>query len=232
MRIRKPSAAIMLLLFFSSALFGLDDIELSHSIEMANRARSGPPVVLHRSILFTYSQRSYTRYVGIAFDFEDYQSIHSFRRNEHDVFVFLLDPPENLTDLKYRIVVDGLWMPDPHNPNQVRDHKGNLLSRFTFEIPQKMVLQSPVIKPDRTVEFIMRYAEGARVFLTGDFTNWEPFMIEMEEVSPGLYAVARQFPPGSYDYCFVAGGAKVTDPLNPRFGADTYGYLASRFTVQ
>ena len=231
MREKRVIAAILLILA-GSALFGLDDIELRQRIHMANIARSGPPVLNHRSILFTYSRPSYARYVGIAFDFENYRTIHPFKRNEHDVFVFLFDPPEELGELTYRIVVDGLWMPDPQNPDQVRDHKGNILSRFIFEIPKRMVLESPVIRPNRSVEFNLRYTAGARIFLTGDFANWEPFMIEMEEISPGLYTVTRRFPPGNYEYCFIAGGSRITDPLNPIYGSDTHGYLASRFAVQ
>jgi hypothetical protein len=57
-------------------------------------------------------------------------------------------------------------------------------------------------------------------------------MIEMEEVSPGRYTTTRRFTPGEYEYCFIAGGSRMTDPLNPFFNTDSYGYLASTFTVQ
>lgn len=221
----------LFLLLGASALYGWDDIALDLRIEMANITRSAPPVLRQNTVLFTYQQPSYVRYVGIAFDFESYQTIHPYRRNDHDVFVYPFEVPEGSSELKYRIVVDGLWMPDPRNPDKTADHMGNQLSRFVFELPKKMILTSPIQKSDGTVEFYVRHTTGGRVFLTGNFTNWEPFMIEMDEVSPGLYTLSRRFIPGNYEYCYIAGGARMIDPLNPDFGTDVHGYLASRFTV-
>jgi len=223
---------VLILVLCASALPGLDDIELTQRIELANITRPGPPVLSHRAIVFSYSQPTYARYVGVAFDFENFQIIHPFARNSHGVFVLLFEPPEERGEITYRIVVDGLWMPDPRNPERARDHKGNFLSRYNYELPPKAVLESPVIKPDGSVEFNVRYSVGTRVFLAGDFTNWEPFMIEMKETSPGLYTVTRRFTPGDYEYCFIAAGARMTDPLNPLFGTDAFGYLASTFTVR
>ncbi len=228
----KRLLSAIVLIFSASLLIGQEEIELRDRIEMANIKTARAPVMRNRSILFTYEQEAYARYVGIAFEFEEYQRIHPFLRNQHDVFVLLFDPPEDSRELTYRIVVDGLWMPDPHNPNTVRDHKGNRLSQFTYKLPARRVIESPVISADGTVEFNVRYSAGKRVYLTGDFTNWEPFMIKMNETTPGLYTISRRFPPGDYSYCFIAGGARMTDPLNPFFYADSHGYLASRLTVR
>jgi hypothetical protein len=229
---QKRIVSVFILLLYVSVLYGWDDANIDLRIEMANVSRSAPPALRHRTVLFTYHQPSYVRYVGIAFDFENFQIIHPYRRNAQNVFVFPFEVPEGFDELKYRIVVDGLWMPDPLNPDHTFDHKGNLLSRFTFKLPEKTILASPVVKSDGTVEFNLRYSSGGRVFLTGDFTNWEPFMIEMDEISPGIYGLSRRFPPGSYEYCFIVGGARTIDPLNPLYGTDPHGYLASHFTVR
>jgi len=231
--VMRPKALMIVitLILSVSTLYGWDDVALDLRIEMANITRSAPPVLRQNTVLFTYYQPAYVRYVGIAFEFERYQTIHQFRRNDHDVFVYPFEVPEGFSELKYRIVVDGLWMPDPRNPDRTVDHMGNQLSRFTFDLPQKMVLASPIQRSDGTVEFYLRHSAGGRVFLTGNFTNWEPFMIEMEEVSPGLYTLSRRFMPGNYEYYFIAGGARMIDPLNSEFGTDAHGYLASRFTV-
>jgi len=222
----------MFLVLCAASLSGLDEIELGDRIEMANLSRSRPPVLRNRSILFTYEHPGYARYVGIAFEFEEYQQLHIFLKNQHDIFVLLYEPPEGSTSLTYRLVVDGLWMPDPKNPKVVRDHRGNLLSRVTYELPARPVLESPRILADGSVEFNVRHSPGGRVYLTGDFTNWEPFMIEMRETSPGLYTATRRFLPGDYAYCFIAGGARMTDPLNPFFHSDSQGFLASILTVR
>lgn len=229
---QKQIVSAFILFLCASVLYGWDDANIDLRIEMANISRSAPPALRHGTVLFSYHQPSYARYVGIAFDFENFQTIHPYKRNAQNVFVFPLEVPEGLSELTYRIVVDGLWMPDPRNPDHTVDNKGNLLSRFTFKLPEKTILASPVVKPDGTVEFNVRHSSGGRVFLTGDFTNWEPFMIEMDEISPGLYSLSRRFPPGNYEYYFIVAGARMVDPLNPKYGTDPHGYLASKFTVQ
>ncbi len=229
---QKQTVIVFILILCASVVYGWDDGSLDLRIDMATISRSAPPTLRHRTVLFTYQHPSHPRYVGIAFDFENFQKIHPYKRNAHNIFVFPFEVPEGMSELIYRIVVDGLWMPDPTNPDHTVDHKGNVLSRFAFKLPEKMILASPVVKEDRTVLFNLRYTKGTRVFVTGNFTNWEPFMVEMEEVSPGLYALSRPFAPGDYEYCFIAGGARMIDPLNPYIGTDPHGYLASRFTVR
>ena len=228
----KYSLTIALFLLCVGGLTAWDGLNTDLEIELATVAKAGPPRLLHRTLLFTYDQRDYARFVGIAFDFENYQRIHPFKRNERGIFIFPLEVPEGTSSLTYRLVVDGLWIPDPFNDNKIQDRRGNLLSYLNVTLPEKRLTSSPIIDSDRHVKFVVKHAASQRVFVSGDFTNWEPFMIEMTEVSPGLYSYERSFPPGDYQYYYIVSGAKVLDPLNPRFGTDSHGYLASRFTVR
>lgn len=171
------------------------------------------------------------RYVGAAFDFEDYQKVHVYRRNEHGIFLLPFGPPDTIDSIKYRLVVDGLWIADPTNPNTMTDERGNTLSLLTLALPPVRTLRSPTLARDGTIEFSIRHKPDSKVFLTGDFTNWEPFMIQMDERTEGIYTISINLAPGNYEYCFIVDGLRMLDPLNHSYGADSHGYLASRFIV-
>lgn len=227
----KITLAAVIFFLYVNGLTAWDNLSLDLSLELATVSEAGPPKLYYRTLLFTYEQSKYARYVGIVFEFEQYQTIHAFKRNQKGIFVLPFEVPARQSTLIYRLVVDGLWMPDPYNRNQVHDRRGNPLSRLDITLPVEQIHTSPMVDAGGHAKFTVRHTTGKRVFLSGNFTNWEPFMIEMIEVSPGLYVFERTFPPGSYEYYFIVGGAKLLDPLNSHFGTDSHGYLASRFTV-
>lgn len=220
-----------LLLFVSHPTTAWDQQNLDLSLRMATVDKAGPPELFFRTLLFTYDEYRYARYVGIAFDFEDYQKIHPFKRNEHGVYIYPYDIPGEPQAIQYRLVVDGLWMPDPNSGLLVFDKRGNKLSRFEFELPEQRVYTSPMISKTGVVKFYFRHTPGKRVFVSGDFNNWEPFMLEMRESEPGTYVYEESMIPGRYEYYYIVDGSRVIDPLNPDTGADSHGNLASRFAV-
>lgn len=219
-----------LLLLVSVTLPAWENLNLDLQLEIAAIQRAKAPTLNHRTVLFTFDRRRDARYVGIAFDFEDFQTIHPYRQNEHGVFVLPYDLPEGTTT--YRIVVDGLWMADPTNPARAYDQTGNALSKLELKLPSERLYSSPRLSRSGEVVFTLNHEPGKRIYLSGDFNNWEPFMFALTEESPGLYVYHQRFPPGEYEYCFIADGARLLDPLNPSFGTDSSGYLASRFAVR
>ena len=64
-------------------------------------------------MLLSYPADPRVRLVGARFEHESYQEFHPYFRNENGVFVLLLDVPEGLETLTYRICVDGVWTYDP-----------------------------------------------------------------------------------------------------------------------
>ncbi len=225
------SAGILLLVICSPA-FTWDQTDFDLTLKMGTVSRAESPELFYRTILFTYDDYKNARYVGVAFEHEDFQQIHPFKRNEQGVYILPYDTPEGITTLLYRLVVDGLWIPDPNNNHVTTDTMGNKLSRIDLTLPEKRIYTSPTIQPNGNVEFTFQYSAGKRVFLTGDFTNWEPFMIEMREKRPGLYVFEYNMIPGRYEYCFIANGMRILDPLNAYFGTNSHGYLASIFSVR
>ena len=70
------------------------------------------------------------RHVGIAFEHENFQSIHSFQRlyrsddsteTKKSILFYIMQIPEEMRELRYRLVINGLWSTDPLNPDEIFD---------------------------------------------------------------------------------------------------------------
>lgn len=178
------------------------------------------PYVKNNYVIFTAQNNA--RHVGIAFDFENFRTIHSFQlRKVHDAeygvkdsfYFYILELPKTVQTVEYRLVVDGLWTTDPLNKNVVYNEKSGLrLSRIdaTREIP-------PVTEQvkDNSVHFVYRGASGQQIRLAGSFTNWDSWIYELTEVAPGLYQFDLPLPPGKYEYAFYNGMKSIVDKTNP-----------------
>ena len=187
-------------------------------------------------IVFTADKNA--RYVGIAFDFENYTQIHSFElRNIYDedyevsdsYYFYVQKLPKDIQQFNYRMVIDGLWTTDPTNDSKNYDSStGVVLSHFDAS------RTIPVITKDDSqglVRFIYKGKSGEKIRLGGNFTNWDSWIYEMQEVSPGLYQIDLPLPPGTYDYAFYSGMNSMVDSSNPVRVYTADGKEASRIQV-
>ena len=214
---------------------GAADIN-SHQFIDHIRSISEPrrPEIFENGVLFTAS--SSHRRVGISFAHEGYARVHWFRplmiprdsadfivegrfNRRQDPFIdsgimFHMEPiPHNLRNMDYRLIIDGLWTTDPLNPLSVTGPSGIVESRVNM--PQRPSSFQDPVQPG-TFRFTFRAAPGERITVGGSFNNWDPFMYELMEISPGLYTLTLPLPPGSFQYLFFHRGEQITDPANPR----------------
>ena len=192
----------------------------------------GMPQVYQNGVVFT-APSSFSR-VGISFAHENYSRVHWFRnllipRDAADLHVDgrlqrHIDPyidsgimfhlemiPENVQNLDYRLVIDGLWTVDPLNPLIISGPSGVSASRFPLP-PQA---QREASLPSGLYRFNFNAQPGEIITVGGDFNNWDPFMYQLTEISPGIYSITLPFPPGRIQYVFYYRGTPVPDPLNP-----------------
>jgi hypothetical protein len=198
--------------------------------------RAGPPRFLHRQVLFSFQPASPerpARLVGASFAHERYAVFHPYLRNANGVFLLLLDVPEGVQTLSYRIAVDGLWTHDPANPQSFADPAGLIFSTFSLEGLPPRSLVSPEILPGGEVTFRFRGQPGRFVALMGEFNRWDPFWEPMPEDprQPGLYQLTLRLPPGPHYYLFSVDGQRVPDPLNVELAQDPEGFRVSTFRV-
>ena len=179
------------------------------------------PVITEDYIIFTCDPNH--RYVGIAFDFENYNIVHPFKLLTHTDengevtrkhLFHCYKRQHKTTSIKYRLVIDGLWTTDPLNPLTEYDKNTNLYFS-KVEDPNSIKLYTKAEKKEG-VHFIYKGEEGQRINLAGTFTNWDPWIYELKETSPGLYELQLPLPKGEYFYNYYIGLTPVLDNTNPQ----------------
>lgn len=213
MGIKEVCATLALSLLFVLPAHGLS--EPAAHVHRVLMTEAEAPRFVDGVVVFSYEPSRPVRYVVALFEHEDYAIQHVFERNPNGILVLAYDPPQEIQDLRYRLVVDGLTMPDPNNPVTTRSATEERLS--VFRIPDRPTprFDSPQILPDGRVEFTYQGIPGQRVFLSGSFTNWNPFLHRMEEVESGLYRAVMRVRAGTHYYQFLVDNQRIPDPRNP-----------------
>lgn len=195
------------------------------------------PHVTGDYVVFTHD--SDPRFVGIAFDFEDYKIIHPYQfhitRNiegkiTNSVLFYILERPKDLSEISYRIIIDGLWTTDPGNPQKEYDgENGITVSKLDLggTLPEVTYKKS-----DSGVKFIYNGASGEKVRLAGTFTNWDSWIYELKETKPGFYELTLPLPRGKYYYNYYLGMTAIVDKTNPNRVYTQDGRAASVIEVQ
>ena len=211
----RRSRLVIALVFFSQILAAQS---LTVSLEIAGIERSGPPRLLGGQMLFTYEfaddrpGRIHT--VAVAFAHDEFQTIHQFSRNDQGIYVLLVDLPANVSEARYRLIVDGIWTTDPHAPGEIRDRWGVRLSTTPVPSRERRPIDTPIVVADGIVEFTLTAAAGSRVAIVGSFNGWDPFLTPMHEERPGRFVRRVRLPPGEHLYYFSVDGQRVPDPTN------------------
>jgi len=188
---------------------------LLHNID-----KPGEPKITEDYIIFTASEKN--RYVGIAFDFENYQIVHPFQvltNTDEDGNVirkhmfYCYKRQHRFESLKYRLIIDGLWTIDPLNPNTEYDESVNLYFSTLKNLGSKKIVTETTEQD--TVRFIYKGETGLKLNLAGTFTNWDPWIYQLEETSPGLYELELPLTTGTYYYNYYLGLTPILDNTNP-----------------
>ncbi len=202
--------------------------------ETISRAES--PQIKGRYIIFTALGN---RHAGISFAHENYKQIHSFKKlirpgfqsdDEKKLLFYIFPIPENVNEIRYRLVIDGLWSSDPVNPYTVFDYThGMSVSAVTVPFYKEY---KTAIEGKNTVRFTYLGEAKQRIKLAGSFNNWDPFMYEMEEVVPGRYELALHLPHGTWFYAYFSGSTQLPDSTNKNYVYTADGRRASVITIQ
>ncbi|MCX7786363.1 MAG: glycogen-binding domain-containing protein [Spirochaetes bacterium] len=229
---RKYSILIALLATINILAIASDSEGDLH-IKVMRTLKAVPPELYNGYAFFTFQPQTSVRYVGIAFLHEQFRRVHLFQRNDKGVLFFTYRIPEGMTHLDYRLVVDGLWITDPLNPNSYQDSQGISISRFEFLKEQVSITsRSPIIREEeQKVVFLFQAEPGKDIYLTGSFARWDPYLYRMEEVRPGLYTLSLRLLPGTHFYAFYKDGKRIRDPLNKEWRKSKEGQEASILIV-
>lgn len=212
-----------------------DTYDYDNLVTSVREVRS--PLISDEYILFTAEKNA--RNVGIAFDFENFSKIHAFSLRKlfdyegeqtNSWYFYVLKIPPKTQKIFYKLVIDGLWTIDPTNPNTQYDSE-NGIEFSCIEIPQikKDITEKT---PDGFTKFTCSFEPGKKIRLAGTFTNWDSWIYEMIETTPGKYEIYLPLPPGTYYYAYFSGLKQFIDTTNPSKAYTTDGKTVSSIVVK
>ncbi|MCL2065908.1 MAG: glycogen-binding domain-containing protein [Treponema sp.] len=210
----------------------------------------GAPVVFEDSVIFTAS--SGLRRAGVAFAHEDFSKVYWFRQlmvpqdplgapiphgrkvpdpyKDSGILFYVHQIPQNIRELEYRLVINGLWTTDPANPITRKDPVSGLLWSV-LAVPPRTPTPDILGGQSGTLSFSFRGPPGETVTVAGSFNGWDPFMYELRESPAGVYTLNLPLPPGRYQYAFFHRGQRYVDPHNPRRVYSTDGNTVSEIVI-
>lgn len=199
-------------------------------------ARADAPLITGKYIIFTADGSA--RHAGIAFEHENFQYIHSFQRlyrsedtdTKKSILFYIMQIPEEMRELRYRLAINGLWSTDPLNPDEIFDYSAGM-SLSILKIPFQKEYKTAVENNGRT-RFIYQGETGKKIYLAGTFNNWDPFMYTLEEVIPGRYELFLPLPKGTWYYAYFKDGKQIPDTTNREHVYTSDGRTASVITVE
>ncbi len=225
-----------LIFIFAEETGGLSDEEANYALLASGITEVTAPYLKGNYVIFT--QENNARFIGIAFDFENFRTVHQFkikqlRDAEYEIkdslYFYILELPKNIQTVNYRIVVDGLWTTDPQNPNkQYNEKAGLVLSQVNAHRTIPLITEK---QEDGRIKFVYIGKTGQHIRLGGSFTNWDSWIYELQEVSPGQYQCYLSLPPGTYQYAYYIGMQSFPDKTNPHRVYTVDGKEASLLVV-
>jgi hypothetical protein len=215
----------------SARLFAATPLTLDLALNGLKNAQ--PPHLVGDVLILSYkpSHPLSVPFVGARFDTESYAVLHPFSINQYGVYVLDYEIPEHTTVVRYRLVVDGLYVNDPNDSESETDAQGNVISLFTIEKELPRPVLNPRLEADGSVTFIFRGPPGQKVAIQGDFNNWDPFVNQLTETEPGTYSITLHLLAGSHWYRFYTNGRRVLDQYNSDTARDQDGQPVSYFEV-
>lgn len=194
-----------------------------------------PPFQKDDYIVFTHE--SGPRHIGIAFDFEDYKTIHSYMKKSHydidgnqkdSLYFYILELPKDVEEISYKLIIDGIWTTDPTN-FQKTYNPYNGIEVSTLQIQNHHINETK--ETDKGIHFIYQGESGKIIRLAGTFSNWDSSIYCLTETRPGYYELYLPLPKGTYYYAFYNGTKSFADKSNPDRAWSTDGRETSKIVV-
>ena len=179
--------------------------------------------ILTSGILFTIKNYNATS-VNFVSDFDNYV-MHPMTKNDKGVWYYIFELrtyKENIKTnmLKYKFVVDGLFVNDSTHINYTEDNAGGLLSIFYFTSEQfkpeegVIVLQADTLD-NKKVLFRIYRPDAKSISLMSSFNNWDSNIDKMKRTDDGYFEISKSLPYGEYVYLYKIDQSVSVDQKSP-----------------
>ncbi len=187
------------------------------------------PIITENSIVFFFRDKA--KKVAVAGDFNGWKP--SLVMEEHGTNFWQAAWTQRLRKgvYRYKLVVDNIWISDPHNTNTSVDESGQEVSSFTIASDFIPEIKNPLWLSNDYYRFSYKNLKARNVSLVGDFNNWNPYHLPLTNLGGGEFSAVIRLRPGLHTYSFVVDGEWRADPDNLRQYSDEAGNIVSVFVV-
>ena len=218
-------------------------VESKYSFEYREIAQKmlNPSAPFEKDGLIVFSAEEGPHYVGIAFDFENFQKIHSFQKRvildengekSRSWYFYILEEYPKTDRILYRLIIDGLWTTDPMNMKQYYDEAtGIRLSQIDVKREYEMATSVKTSANGNSVHFVYKGKSGQNVRVAGTFSNWDSWIYKLTETSRGIYELTLHMNEGTYYYVYCIGTKEFPDRTNHERAIKDNGQAVSKITV-
>jgi len=203
---------LLILPFISLTAIELEGYNISK--KLISLEKSGPPEIVDNYIVLSLESNDKPLFIGAAFEHENYTKIHQYKKIKGENIYYLVINKPDINEIKYRVIVDGIWQADPHSEKIQQMSNGVKLSVFPLPSVPDNEARYPQTKEKYTF-FYHKGKPGSSVYIAGSFNNWDPFMYRMKEKDSGEYYFKVRLKPGEHFYYFLENGVKMSDKRNP-----------------
>lgn len=183
------------------------------------------PWIMSDGIFFFFKDKASK--VLVAGDFNDWKPELLMREKNTNFWEYVLSERLPKGIYKYKLVVDDVWISDPHNTNFIIDESGQPVSYFELKEDYIPNATHPLWIKEDIYEFLYQNTRAKSVYLVGDFNNWNPYKTKMTNIGGGEFCVRIRLKPGIHPYCFVVDGEWKADPDNLNQYSDKTGTIVS-----
>ncbi|MDA3901112.1 MAG: glycogen-binding domain-containing protein [Spirochaetes bacterium] len=234
-------------LFFLSLFFctfAFSELETVHEYSFNQLTEAGPPrslrIIPHinetraieTGILFSYKDRS-AKKVYVSGDFSNW-SPRVMKRGDNGVWFYFLSEYESRSAVRYKFMVDGIWISDPLNSEAIDDGSGSFLSiAYPEATPENRSVTYRFVRINGTdyVEFRIYNRDASYISVAGDFNNWNPENNQLSKETGNIWRTRVSIPDGKYRYKFIIDGKWSLDLYNSETANDGMNGIASLLIV-
>lgn len=218
-------------LYYKASLYKLTSASAPQQIKLLDvKNYNTQKKVIQKGLLFTYKD-NLNEIVKIAGDFSNWKPV-KMEKSKNGVWFYFLEDFSVDSKLKYKYLINNIWITDPMNIQQEDDGYGSFVSITNSNSKEESKQISYQIFKNNNVNFRIYNSTASFISIVGDFNNWNPENDLLTKDKNNIWQITKKLQPGIYRYKYVIDGQWVADIYNNQNSGDGTGGVASIIQVK